>query len=308
MSSAPFEQFDDLWDFTQPAATEQKLRALLPAARASGRAALLAQLLTQIARTEGLQRRFDQARQTLDEAEGLLSAEHVSVGAAPPPPRCVDSADVAGVRLLLERGRVHNSSGQPDAARPLFAEALELARSLSQDFYAVDAAHMLGIVDQGEASLRWNEQAIRMAEASPDPKANNWLGSLYNNTGWTCHDMGRFAEALAWHEKNLAWQLAHQKESQAAIARWCIARTLRSLGRVDDALQRQNALLAEHAQRGTSDGFVHEEIAECLLVLARESEARPHFAAAHAALSQDPWLVANESPRLERLKRLADSR
>lgn len=321
------ERFDELWNFRDPAGSEREFRNLLPAARASGRTALLAQLLTQLARTEGLQRRFDDAHATLDEAERLIAESTANAiqlsspagstdtlastgvpaasDAAVPPPRSVDSMPVARVRLLLERGRVYNSSGRPEAARALFAEALERARALAQDFYAVDAAHMLGIVDKGEASLRWNQEAIGLAEASRDPKANNWLGSLYNNTGWGCHDLGRFAEALAWHEKNLAWHQDHQKEKEAGIARWCIARTLRSLGRVDEALQRQQELLAEHAQRGTSDGFVHEEIAECLLLLGRAAEARPHCAAAHAALSHDAWLVANEAARLERLKSLA---
>jgi tetratricopeptide (TPR) repeat protein len=69
------------------------------------------------------------------------------------------------------------------------------------------------------------------------------------------------------------------------------------LGRVDEALAVQRAL----EQNG--DGmYVYEEIAECLLLLKREAEARPYFAKAYEMLSKDPWLAENESARLERLK------
>ncbi|MCH7870128.1 MAG: hypothetical protein IID33_00350 [Planctomycetes bacterium] len=281
-------EIDSLWDFNDPAGTEAKLRDVLPAARESRIAPYLAQLLTQIARSEGLQRRFDDAHATLDEADGLIG----------------DGMTVARVRSLLERGRVFNSNKQPGKARPLFLAAWESASSSGEDFYAVDAAHMLGIVDQGDDSLAWNEKAIALAERSNNEKANGWLGSLYNNTGWTYHEMSRFADALHFHEKNLAWHEQHEKTDKARVAKWCIARTLRSLNRVEEALARQRGLLNEHEALGTSDGYVHEELGECLLHLERAAEAAPHFARSFELLSADPWLTANESERLERLKKL----
>jgi tetratricopeptide (TPR) repeat protein len=77
----------------------------------------------------------------------------------------------------------------------------------------------------------------------------------------------------------------------------------RLLGRVDEALEIQERLM--RTQSGGEDGFVYEELAECLLVLGRADEARAHFARAHAMLSQDPWLVRNEAARLERLAKFA---
>ena len=50
------------------------------------------------------------------------------------------------------------------------------------------------------------------------------------------------------------------------------------------------------------DGFVHEEIAECLHASGDEEAARPYFARAHAELKQIDWV---EKERLERLERLA---
>jgi len=48
------------------------------------------------------------------------------------------------------------------------------------------------------------------------------------------------------------------------------------------------------------------EECECLYALDRQAEAQPYFARAYASLSQDTWLAAHESARLERLKRLAE--
>lgn len=130
-------EFDKLWDYNDPAATEKAFRDILPAARESGDRGYLAQLLTQIARTQGLGRQFEAAHATLDEADRLIT----------------DDMSVPRIRALLERGRVHNSSKQVDKARPLFSQAWELSREKGEDFYAVDAAHMLGITETRDDSL-----------------------------------------------------------------------------------------------------------------------------------------------------------
>ena len=57
-----------MWDYNDPAGTGKKFLELLPDAKASGDRSYLAQLLTQIARTRGLQMKFDEAHKTLDEA------------------------------------------------------------------------------------------------------------------------------------------------------------------------------------------------------------------------------------------------
>jgi hypothetical protein len=55
---------------------------------------------------------------------------------------------------------------------------------------------------------------------------------------------------------------------------------------------------------GESDGYVFEELGECLLLLGRPGEARLFFARAYAELSRDSWLAESEPARLERLKEL----
>jgi tetratricopeptide (TPR) repeat protein len=281
--------FDALWDYHNPAKTEQLFLEVLPVAQNDGDDDYLAQLLTQISRTQGLQRKFDVAHQTLDEVKELLC----------------EKTPIAQIRYLLERGRVYNSSQKADEARLLFKQAWDVARQNSEDYYAVDAAHMLGICETGDESLWWNERAMEVAEASNHPRAKGWLGSLYNNTGWTYHDMGNYERALTLFEKGLAWREERHDTIATQIAKWTVARTLRSMGRVEEALEKQRVLHEENKAMDRPDPYVSEEMGECLLALGHAAEAQPHFARAYEALSQDEWLKDKDPERIERLKTLA---
>ena len=68
MSDAELEA---LWDFDDPAGSEKRFRALVERAKATGDP-ILAEALTQLARAQGLQRRFADADRSLDEAEAAL--------------------------------------------------------------------------------------------------------------------------------------------------------------------------------------------------------------------------------------------
>ncbi len=67
----------------------------------------------------------------------------------------------------------------------------------------------------------------------------------------------------------------------------CRPRLALRWGGSEDALLLQRALADELAQRGAVDGYVYEEIAECLLLLDRSGEAQTYFALAYRELSQD---------------------
>jgi tetratricopeptide (TPR) repeat protein len=122
--------------------------------------------------------------------------------------------------------------------------------------------------------------------------------------GWTYHGAGNYEEALAMFERaQAAWQSDGELDL-VPIARWSVARALRSVGRVDEALANQMALKEEFDASGHSDGYVSEEIGECLLLLGREQEARPYFARAWSLLSENIWLSESEPQRLERLHAL----
>lgn len=286
MSSQNLPDFDSLWDYSHPVQTEEKFREILFQIPEEDPAYL--ELLTQIARAQGLQRKFYRAHQTLDQVEKRLS----------------DYPSCAKVRYLLERGRVFNSSGKPEKARPYFEQALDVAKQINEDFYAVDAIHMLAIAAPPDQALSLNLDTIKFAESSSQEKARSWLGSLYNNTGWAYHDLGDYTTALEIFEKGEAWQRSRGHASQRRIATWTVARTLRSLNRVEEALSQQLALKAELDSAGEEDGYASEEIGECLVLLNRAEEARHYFAQAYKTLSQDEWLVEKEPHRLARLKEL----
>ncbi|RIK44371.1 MAG: hypothetical protein DCC55_02715 [Chloroflexi bacterium] len=288
-SSGFAQDIDDLWDYQQPAESEARFRQAL--AQSAPRSEYYIELLTQIARAQGLQRNFVAAHATLDAAVELLTASYRR----------------APLRILLERGRLYNSDGDRAQARPFFLQAWEQAQAADEDFFAVDAAHMLGIVEPPDQQLMWNLRAMEMAEHSANPRTRRWLGSLYNNIGWSYHELGRDEEALVTFEKALTWRKEAGQSREIRIAHWCVGRILRALGRTEEALAVQRQLAEEWAATGTSDGYVDEELGECLLALHRPDEAAPHFTRAYELLSQDPWLVANEPHRLKRLATLGQS-
>ncbi len=282
--------FDAMWNYDNPAATETVFSGLIPGAIESGDADYYAGLLTQLARSQGLQRKFSDAHTTLDSAYEALE----------------DETGVGMARYLLERGRVYNSSGEPEVARGYFLKAHDLADAIGADFYAIDALHMLGIVDPPEKQMEWNLRALDLAERSTDERARKWRGSLCNNIGWTYHDLGEYEAALNMFERSLAFREEQNDSAGVLIARWTIARTSRSLGRVEEALRMQLELEKNVEEYGLApDGYVYEEIAECLLLLGRKPESRKYFGLAHGILSRDEWMVANEPERLRRLDELS---
>jgi tetratricopeptide (TPR) repeat protein len=285
----PLPDFDSQWDFGKPAETESRFRAIQPQAEQSGNRAYLLELKTQIARTLGLQSRFDEAHAMLDSVEAELTPERKR----------------GRIRYLLERGRVFNSSDHADKAKPLFMEAWELAKRSHEDNLAVDAAHMVAIVESGKSAEEWNLKALAFADKSRDPKARQWRASLYNNLGWTYQDAGRFKEALDVFRKALEAREERGHAEPTRIARWTVARCLRLLGRVKEALaMQQDQVTLFAAQKREPGPYVCEEMAECLYALGRTTESRPWFAKAYAALSKEDGLTKHEAPRLERLKRL----
>jgi tetratricopeptide (TPR) repeat protein len=153
---------DELWLFDDPALSEERFRVELEQGGPWDDTER-AELITQLARAIGLQGRFD-------EAAALL----IELG---------DEAPVVGVRVLLESGRLMNSSGHPDAAIGLFRQAASIAARAGLLFLEVDALHMLAIADPADAE-DWTAQAVDLAEASPDPRINRWLVSLHSNLGW----------------------------------------------------------------------------------------------------------------------------
>jgi tetratricopeptide (TPR) repeat protein len=181
------ETLDRLWNFEVPGLSEQRFRDALtdPTYNTDEKA----ELATQLGRAIGLQGRYEEADALLDSLDG-------------------EDEPTVGIRILLERGRVLNSSGHAAMAVPLFEQAAELGDHLGEEFLTVDALHMLAIADPAHAEA-WTRSALEYASTAHDPQTRRWMAGLHNNLGWLLHAAGRFTQAL------VEFQLAEQWAEQA---------------------------------------------------------------------------------------------
>ena len=279
---------DDLWDYDDPAASEARFRTAIDDAEAAVDKTAVDEARTQLARSLGLQDRFADGHSVLDEVDADHPAE-----------------DRVRVRARLERGRLFRSNDEKEASIAPFLAAWNLARALGEDGLAVDAAHMLALVAAPPGEPAWHERALDLADTSPQPAARKWRGSLWNNIGWARFDGGDLDGAMSAFETALGARREQGKPKETRVAEWCVARCLRALGRVEEALAIQERIAAEAMAAGEpQDGYGAEEIGECLLAMGREADATPYFARAATALAPDTWLAKHEPDRIARLRRL----
>ena len=113
----------------------------------------------------------------------------------------------------FERGRTFRSSGSVPQSIPCFEQAYSLASTNAElDYFAVDAAHMMGIqMPPDEGGLEWNEKSTcRDAEASSNTSTQTALARFIITSADTYHAKVNTAPALGWFEKYAALvQAAH---------------------------------------------------------------------------------------------------
>jgi tetratricopeptide (TPR) repeat protein len=230
-----------LWNFDDPAASEARFRTAL--AEAKGDDALV--LRTQIARTLGLRKRFDDALRELDAIEPALAAAGIE-------PR---------VRAWLERGRTLRSSGKPAEGRPLFQRAFVTADAARLEELAADALHMIALVEPAlDDRIAWNRRTADYARRASDKRAQGWEAPALNNIGDDLREAKRLDDSLAAFREALAAYERIGRAEGIRIARWQVANVLRLLGRGDEALAMQLALEREAAAAGQPDAYVYDEL------------------------------------------------
>ncbi len=275
-----------LWSFDDLDASQARLEEQLGDEESdAGRAEVLAQL----ARVEGLRDDCDAADQLLDDAIELTG-----------------ESEVALARIELERGRVRRSSGELDAALPLFESAFARALAARQFFIAADAAHMAALAAPGrDGFARWTERGIALAEEHEG--ASYWLGPLLNNLGWEYYDAGDFDPALDAFERALrARERDPENPAGIEIAQYAVGKALRALGRAREALPHLEGAVESATRRGTPDGWLHEELAEEYAELGRADDARGHARLAIRLLEEADPSFAEGPERRTRLAALAD--
>ena len=188
-----------LWDFDDLDATEARFRALR------------AEALTQLARVQGLREDYDGGDRLLDEV--------------------TEDDPRVRIRVDLERGRLRRSSGDKDAALPLFERAFAAAVAADEDWLAADAAHMAALAaPDRDGFVAWTNRGLELAERSA--AAAYWAGPLLNNLGWEHFDAEEYEQALDVFERALAIR-EQDPDNPAAIehAREAVAEARKALGR-----------------------------------------------------------------------------
>ena len=291
------DTFDEVWSLGDPAKVEKRFGELIPAAEAEPEKSTYLQILTQIALAKAIQKQFSDAHQTLDIAQQQLGAEN----------------EIAGVRLLLERGRVHHQAGELEEARPYYEQASERGAAIGCDYLAIDAAHMVAIIcPEVEDKIHWNQLAIDRACQTKDDRARKWMGSLYNNRGQFLHEAKKYEESSVAYKQALAFREREADEVNIRVAKWAVARSLRYLGREDESITILHDLVDEYSkatESGSSGipaemltlvrGIVFEELAEIYSAKGRGFALR-----AVEDLSKNEMFLATEPKRLDRLRQL----
>jgi tetratricopeptide (TPR) repeat protein len=138
-----------LWDFEDVDASEARFREQLDREESDvGRA----EVVSQLARVEGLRGDFEAATRLLDKAEPLAGQN-----------------PVANIRLELERGRMFRSSGDLEAAFPLFKSAFDRACEAGEFYLAGDAAHMCAIAVPDRAVMEeWTQRGLDLGDREAD--------------------------------------------------------------------------------------------------------------------------------------------
>jgi len=257
-----------LWDFSKPALSEDRFRAAL--ATAQGDDALI--LKTQIARTWGLRRDFERARQILAEVQ----------------PQIAQAGAEAQARYWLELGRTWASATHkpeqltPDAktrARNAYDRALAIAKAAKLDGLAIDTVHMYAFIDTApEDGIRWADEGLKLANASTQPAARHWKAVLHNNRGVALNQLKRHEEALVEFKTALPLYEAGGNTTYIRIAHWMIANTLRLMSHLDEARDIQLRLEREWDADHAPDPYVFEEL-ELIYRAQGDAERADHYAA-----------------------------
>lgn len=239
------QMIDRLWDFSDPAASEERFREA--ADDDTHTSHVRAVMATQLARAIGIQGRAAEALEVLDHvASAATSAEDTER----------DAAEVRA-RVAIECGRILAADRERRAeAIPVLTRGVREAALAGSPFLVLDALHMLALNDAGHEE-EWATEGFDVLAGSRDPRVLRWGVALHNNLGWTKHDTGDAVAALHHFEEAVEAADRYGTAEQQHVARWSVGRALRTLDRHGEALELQREL----ARARPDDRYVQAELA-----------------------------------------------
>ncbi len=157
-----------------PATIELNFLDLLPRAENAEDKAIYSLMLSKLALAQAMQKRFEEANDTLGKCERAI----------------MSFVPLTKACWMLERARILHQKGEVDAALAGYEESYQFAKANSLDYEMLDSAHMIAIVaKETQEKVRWNLLAIELAKGS---SVQTWLGSLYHNLGMTYIDTAQY--------------------------------------------------------------------------------------------------------------------
>lgn len=290
-----FPDVDGFWDSDDLVKTENLIREKLPAENLPegpqwNPASI--EMLTLLARVQALQGKLSDAGGTLIQVRELLTKNGAN-------------KTRAEVRFFLEQGRYFGLSMNPPQSILYSTQAWELAASLGDIFFAIEAAVMLSISQPPKYQNQWLLKALEISEKSDDALGKLWLPQLYVMEGWHSFDFRKFDGAYESFNKALAQHQTAKDATRLLGIKWSIGRALRAMNRLDEALVLQRELLTELNAAGKTNGYVVLEIAENLQLMKKPEEAKANFEAAYKELSTHGWFSDNKPSELSRIQHLS---
>jgi tetratricopeptide (TPR) repeat protein len=291
-----FPDIDGFWQSESLEESESQILSKLPPNWATEWTSQSVELLTQLARVQGLRGNLPMARATLDQARQMIATS------------TKDLDPKVEVRWLLEQGRMLCLGMSPVKAQDMFDQAWTQANKKGLTFFAIDAALMQSTIRPPKFQNEWLLKAFALAESSTDPQARLWLSQLLFLQGWHAFDFRQFEKALEFFDKAMAQPRPLEEPWKVMAFQWSRARTMRALGQVEQALAIQQTLLNDMSLKGNISGHVYLEIAECQQMMKQTEQAKSNFELAYADLSVDGWYADNRADELSRMKYLFKKR
>jgi len=135
------------------------------------------------------------------------------------------------IRLCAD-GMQAEQEGRAAEARALFDRAWAIRAS---DYDGCVAAHYVARhQDTEEEALRWNEEALQLAERVGDDRIAGFLPSLLLNLGRSCEVLGDLARARACYDRAAGYLHHVPDDAYGRVVRDAIARVRRPAPPTDD--------------------------------------------------------------------------